>query len=206
MNTAATHDSPRLLTSFANPTKYKYNAKPHENRDYITGKPDKESYRRAKLYLIHQFTSLGAPHIWNGDEMGMWGSDDPDCRKPLWWPEFDFEPEYRNNFQPGEKEFDEVGFNREHFDFYKKIIQIRKENPVLVDGDFEFLVTEGKMLSYKRKDNTDDIIIIFNLEDNDKEFELPKGESFESLLDNAKANDKVMLRSLTAGVYKRVNE
>ena len=75
-----------------------------------------------------------------------------------------------------------------------------------MDGDFEFLITEGKMLSYKRKDNTDEIIIIFNLEDNDKEFELPKGESFESLLDNAKANDKVVLPSLTAGVYKRVNE
>ena len=71
-----------------------------------------------KLYLIHQFTTLGAPQIWNGDELGMTGGDDPDCRKPLWWPGIDFDPEYRNNFQPGKKEYDKVGFNQEHFDFY----------------------------------------------------------------------------------------
>ena len=206
MNTAATHDSPRLLTSFANPTKYKYHAKPHENREYITGKPDEESYRRAKLYLIHQFTSLGAPHIWNGDEIGMWGSDDPDCRKPLWWPEFDFEPEYRNNFQSGKKEFDEVGFNREHFYFYKKLIQIRKDNSVLVNGDFEFLTTERKMLSYKRKDNSDEIIIVFNLEDEDREFELPVGESFESLLDNTKTSNSIVLAPLTGEILKRIDK
>jgi len=206
MNTAATHDSPRLLTSFANPTKYKYQAKPNDNPDYITGKPDDETYQRIKLYLIHQFTTLGAPQIWNGDEMGMWGGDDPDCRKPLWWPEFEFDPEYRNNFQPGEKEFDEVGFNQEHFSFYKNLVQIRKENPVLVDGEFEFLVTEGKRLSYKRKSDNDEIIVIFNLEDEDSEFELPEGEMFVNLLDGLNARGQVLLPSLKAGVFKRISE
>ena len=81
MNTAATHDTPRLLTSFANPGMYKVNAKPDADPEYITGKPDEEVYQREHLYLIHQFTNVGAPHIWNGDEMGMWGGDDPDCRK-----------------------------------------------------------------------------------------------------------------------------
>ncbi len=206
MNTAATHDSPRLLTSFANSTKYKYQAKPNDNPDYITGKPDDETYQRVKLYLIHQFTTLGAPQIWNGDELGMWGGDDPDCRKPLWWPEFEFDPEYRNNFQPGKKEFDEVGFNKEHFEFYKKIIQIRKENPVLVDGSFEFLVASGKRLSYKRKNDTDEIIVIFNLEDEDSEFELPEGEMFVNLLDGLNTRGQVLLPSLEAGVFKRISE
>ncbi len=206
MNTAATHDSPRLLTSFANPTKYKYQAKPNDNPDYITGKPDAETYQRTKLYLIHQFTSIGAPQIWNGDEMGMWGGDDPDCRKPLWWPEYDFESEYRSNFQPGEKKFDEVGFNKEHFEFYKKIVQIRKENPVLVDGSFEFLIASGKKLSYKRKNDNDEIIVIFNLEDEDSKFELPEGEMFVNLLDGLNARGQVLLPSLETGVFKRISE
>lgn len=206
MNTAATHDSPRLMTSFANPTKYKYHAKPNEDKNYISGKPNPKTYQRVKLYLIHQFTSLGAPHIWNGDEMGMWGGDDPDCRKPLWWPEFDFEPEYRNNFQKGKKVFDEVGFNQQHFDFYKKLIQIRKDNPVLTDGDFEFLITKGKMLSYQRKDDSSEIIVMFNLEDADRAFEFPAGESFINLLDTTNANGSVVLPSLTAGIYKRVDK
>ena len=206
MNTASTHDSPRLLTSFANPTKYKYRAKPNENPEYITGKPDEETYQRAKLYLIHQFTSLGAPHIWNGDEIGMWGADDPDCRKPLWWPEFEFEPEYRNNFQPGEKEFDEVGFNPEHYAFYKKLILIRKENPVLVEGEFEFLIADGKKLSYKRKNDTDEIIVVFNLEKEDSKFKLPEGEMYLNLLDGLSVSGQVLLPSLEAGVLKRTSE
>ena len=206
MNTAATHDSPRLLTSFANSSKYKYQAKPNDNPNYITGKPDEETYRRTKLYLIHQFTTLGAPQIWNGDEMGMWGGDDPDCRKPLWWTEYEFEPEYRNNFQPGPKVFDEVGFNKEHFEFYKKIIQIRKENPVLADGNFEFLITDGKMLAYKRKNDTDEIIVMFNLEDGEREFVLPEGESFINLMDDTPASGKVVIPTLFAGVYKRLNK
>lgn len=204
MNTAATHDSPRLLTSFANPTKYKYQAKPNDNPDYITGKPNEETYQRVKLYLIHQFTSLGAPHIWNGDEMGMWGADDPDCRKPLWWPEFEFDPEYKNNFQDGKKVYDEVGFNSDHFNFYKKLIQIRKDNPVLVDGDFIFLVAKGKTLAYKRQNNADEILVVFNMEDKDIEYDLPNGAVFMNLLDSTKKHDKIILPSLTAGIYKKI--
>lgn len=204
MNTAATHDSPRLLTSFANPTKYKFQAKPNDNPDYMSGKPNKETYQRVKLYLIHQFTGLGAPQIWNGDELGMWGGDDPDCRKPLWWPEYEFDPEYRNNFQPGKKTFDPVGFNREHFEFYKKIIKIRKENPVLVDGDFKFYLTEGKQLSYIRSDEKDKIIVVFNLQEQEMTFFLPDGERYVNLLDGSETTEQVIMASLSAGVFKRI--
>ena len=46
-----------------------------------------------KLLLIHQFTFIGAPQIWNGEEVGMWGADDPDCRKPLIWDDLVYEDE-----------------------------------------------------------------------------------------------------------------
>lgn len=206
MNTAATHDAPRLLTSFANPTKYKYQAKPNDNPKYITGKPDEETYKRVKLYLIHQFTNQGAPQIWNGDEMGMWGGDDPDCRKPLWWPEFEFDPEYRNNFQPGNKTYDKVGFNEDHFAFYKKIIKIRKENPVLTDGNIEFFIAEGKKLCYKRNDGKDEIIVMFNMdEENANEFPLHPDNKYVSLLDGNEGPLVVSLPPLSAEIYKRIN-
>jgi len=205
MNTAATHDSPRLLTSFANPTKYKFQAKPNDNPDYISGKPDEETYQRVKLYLIHQFTSLGAPQIWNGDELGMWGGDDPDCRKPLWWPEYEFDPEYRNNFQPGKEEFDDVELNKEHLDFYKKIIRIRKENPVLVDGEFNFYLTEGKQLAYLRSNEQDQVFVVFNLQEQPMTFFLPEGERFVNLLDDKEYADQVVVGSLVATILKRVS-
>lgn len=205
MNMSASHDAPRVLTSFANPTKYKYQAKPNDNPNYISGKPNPEVYKRVRLYLVYQFTIPGAPHIWNGDEMGMWGADDPDCRKPLWWPEFEFEPEYRNNFQDGEKKYDVVEFNQEHFDFYKKLIQLRKNNPVLVDGEIEFVKTEGKYLSYQRYDEKEQILVMFNMEYEKKEVELPHDVTYLNLLDGDKTSkDVIVLEPLSAVILKKI--
>ena len=45
---------------------------------------------------MQQFTYIGAPHIWNGDEVGMWGADDPDERKPMVWSDLRYEDESRH--------------------------------------------------------------------------------------------------------------
>jgi glycosidase len=207
MNVSATHDSPRLLTSFANPTKYKYQAKPNDNPEYISGKPNPNVFDRVRLYLVYEFTITGAPHIWNGDEMGMWGADDPDCRKPLWWPEFDFEPEYRNNFQDGKKQYDEVGFNQDHFNFYKKMIKIRKDNPVLTNGDLKFLETKGKYLSYMRYDENDQMIILFNMDNEKRDFDIPANETYLNLMNGTEVVGKsIKLLPLTAVILKKINK
>jgi glycosidase len=189
MNVSSTHDAPRLLSCFGNPTKYKYHALPHENPAYITGKPSEETYQRLRLYLVHLFTSIGAPQIWNGDEMGMWGGDDPDCRKPLWWKEKTFQPETATNFQPGEKRYDEVGFNQQHFDWYKTLIALRKAHPVLVHGDIDFFLTEGQRLGYRRFNDKDEILVFFNLEGSECTFTLPQAGTYTNLLDGTKINE-----------------
>ena len=181
MNVSATHDSPRLPTCFDNPGKYKYRAKPADDPNYHSGRPQQETYRRVRLYLIHQFTSPGAPHIWNGDEMGMWGGDDPDCRKPLWWPEYSFAPETRAPFT-NNKDTDSVGFDKEHHAFYKKLIHIRKENPVLASGKIRFLRAEGKTLGYLRYDDQHEIAVFFNLEKETLTFQLPSKGKYTNLL------------------------
>jgi len=203
MLTAATHDSPRMLTSFDNKGGYKVWAKPNDDSTYQTGKPAPETYNRVKLYLMHQFTIPGSPQIWNGDEMGMWGADDPDCRKPLWWPEFTFEDEYRNNFQKGEKVYDNVGFNKELFDFYKEIISIRKENPVLTNGDIEFLTAEGNKLMYRRYDKNDEILVLFNMEDDAQVFDLPGMHNYKNLMDESSAVKMITLQPKSGMILKR---
>ncbi|MFK5856335.1 MAG: alpha-amylase family glycosyl hydrolase [Bacteroidota bacterium] len=205
MNTAATHDSPRLLTSFNNRNLYKVWAKPNEDTTYKTGMPDATTYQRTKLYLMHQFTIPGAPQIWNGDEMGMWGSDDPDCRKPLWWNEIDFEDEYRNNFQQGEKQYDEVEFNKDYFNFYKQLIAIRKYNQVLATGDIEFIVADGDKLGYRRFDKNNEIIVFFNLESEAESFDLPKGHTYKNLFDDSIISKTITLDAVSGGVLKRLD-
>ena len=206
MNTSSTHDSPRLLSDFYNPNKYKYQASPNDNKDYRTGKPEAESYTRLRLYLIHMFTSIGAPQIYNGEEMGMWGADDPNCRKPLMCKEIKFDPETRTNIQPGPKTYDQVSFNQSQFDLYKKLISIRKNNPVLSDGDMTFLAAEGKKLAYKRSDSKDEIIVIFNLEPTQQNFKLPSNSTWIDLLTNKKIKgNSISLKTLSAAVLKKVD-
>lgn len=203
MNVGATHDSPRLLSDFYNKNRYKFKANPEENASYKTGKPDKETYVRLRLYLVYAFTTIGSPQIWNGDEMGMWGADDPNCRKPLMWPELKFEKEYRNNFQPGKKTFDVVRFDQKLFDYYKKLIKIRKENPVLSAGDIQFIESEGKKLGYSRSDDKNQIIVLFNIEKNRAIFKLEKG-NYEDLLSGKKYHsDYIRLKSMRAVILKK---
>lgn len=182
MNTSSSGDAPRLLSDFYNPGKYKVNAKPAEDPTYRTGKPDEETYQRLRLYLIHQFTTVGAPSIYYGEEAGMWGSDDPDDRKPMWWPDLKFSPENRNNYQPIKKEYDAVGFNQEHAEFYKKLASIRATHSVLSSGKFEFLITEGKKLGYRRYDDKQEIIALMNVEDKANIFTVPRAGKYIDLI------------------------
>lgn len=150
MNLAASHDSPRLATSFFNKGKYKFHSKPQENPDYRTDSPDEATWQRIRLFLLHQFTFIGSPHIWNGDEMGMWGADDPDNRKPLMWSDIDFETETKSDFSKMDYAV-KPAFNRGIFDYYKSLVSLRKNNPALIHGNFEFVESgNANVLIYKR--------------------------------------------------------
>ena len=109
MNVLATHDSPRLVTSVANDNAYKYHASPTADADYDITRPDEDAYARAELLTVAQYLSVGAPHIWQGEELGMWGADDPENRKPMWWPDVDFEDE-RSHPSGKTRDADAVGW------------------------------------------------------------------------------------------------
>ncbi len=133
MNLTASHDVPRVGTSLFNKNKYKVETKPKGENGYKIHQPDQATYDILRLLLIQQFTYIGAPHIWAGDEMGMWGADDPSCRKPLIWPEFQFETEVAHPLGQ-DRPADQVAFKQEVFNMYQKLIQLRKRYAVLSSG------------------------------------------------------------------------
>lgn len=174
MNLTSSHDVPRFATSIYNKNKYKFRAKPDDNPSYKIDKPDAKTFEIMKLILVQQFTYIGAPHIWAGDEMGMWGADDPSTRKPLIWPDLDFEPEttHPNGL---ERPVNEVKFNEEWFDFYQTLIRIRKENPVLSSGKLEYLIVDdqNEVLAYSRFNENHEVIALFNSGSSEKKVSLP---------------------------------
>ncbi len=205
MNTTSSHDAPRLLSDFANPNKYKFKAKPNEDPKYVTGRPDDDEYARLRMYLVSLFTGVGAPQVWYGEEVGMWGGDDPDCRKPMWWNGMTFEGETRTNIQPVKGPTDPVGYNAKQFEWYKSLIQIRRNNPVLWGSKIEFLLAEGRHLAYARSDGKDEIIVVFNASDSRASIKIPRTGRYMDMLNVQTINiSNLSLDPQSAKILKRL--
>lgn len=202
MNVSSSHDAPRLLTDFANNAKYKFRIGASESPDHLSGKPNEETYQRVRLYLLHLFTSVGAPQIWNGEEMGMWGGDDPDCRKPLWWPSFSFSPETRTNYQPVPKLYDSVGFNTVQHQWYKKLAALRQQQEVLRRGDIAFEYAEGQQLMYRRYLGNQQLWVVMNSSNAAASISLPAG-NYTDLLTGASIKAGTALPALSGWVLQK---
>ncbi|OFX22814.1 MAG: hypothetical protein A2041_02070 [Bacteroidetes bacterium GWA2_31_9b] len=174
MNLTSSHDSPRTSTSLYNNGRDKYMTKPWENKDYKIDKPDLKTSKIQEMLLIHQYTFIGAPHIWYGDEVGMWGSDDPCTRKPMVWSDIKYDDEITHPLNQKRKT-DKVEQDSVLLSFYKKLISIRKTNPVLVFGDIDFSLIDdkNKTLAYNRFNETNEVVVVFNKSLNKKILRIP---------------------------------
>jgi len=174
MNLTASHDAPRTSTSLYNNVRYKYKTKPWENTDYKIDKPDEHTRKIQKMLLMHQYTYIGAPHIWYGDEVGMWGADDPCTRKPMVWSDIQYQDETIHPMNKARKR-DEVKQDTALLNFYQKLIQLRKDHPVLVYGKLDFVLVDdaNHTLAYSRYHDSDEIIAAFNKSDQQQILKIP---------------------------------
>lgn len=99
---------------------------------------------RLKLAVTFQMTYSGTPCIYYGDEFGMEGENDPDCRRCMVW--------------------DKKDQDLELFAFYQQLISLRKQYPALRQGTFKFLhAKEGNNgLIYERSDDEETFVIAMN--------------------------------------------
>lgn len=99
MAMSGSHDTPRLATTLYNAeVQYKNEENPRHRPDYRIDQPDADAMRSVRLYRLLQATLPGAPHVYYGDEVGLWGADDPDDRKPMLWPEYNYATEDTHPF------------------------------------------------------------------------------------------------------------
>ncbi|HZW39453.1 MAG TPA: glycoside hydrolase family 13 protein [Ignavibacteriaceae bacterium] len=195
MNLNNSHDTERLLTNIVNRDKYKirdwghtFDLRKGSNKNYDTRKPNDYEIAVNKLITIFQFTYVGAPYVYYGEECGMWGANDPDCRKPMVWPDFKYEEEKYLPNQTLKPSADKVEFNKDLFEHYKKMISIRNDNEVLQTGKFKTLKTDDadNVYAYSRFNDKDEIIVILN-------------NSNEEQKVNLKTNHKEYYKDLLSG-------
>lgn len=190
-NLMGSHDTERLSSLILNPDR-DYDRDAHEgNPVYNPGKPEMEIYEKQKMIFAFQVLYRGAPMVYYGDEIGMWGADDPHCRKPMVWGDLQYDNEIiskDDGFKKGLGSYT-VEQNKDLYEFYKKMIQLKNENQVLKKGDLNFLFSsdEKNTFAFERILGEDKIIAAFNTGIEDDSFEVPvnilKGQ-YEELMTN----------------------
>jgi glycosidase len=197
-NLMDSHDTQRLLSFIKNRDigivrdwgKGFFDATKGSNPKYNSGKPTENDIKILKLIVVYQMTCLGAPMVYYGDEIGMWGANDPCCRKPMIWDDIQCKDEVFNADGSKRSGSDKVEADKELRDFYKKIITVRNKNIALQLGNYKtiYINDAEKIYAFERSFQNQKIIIILNNSEEIQNFELPINEtgSFIDMLNTMK--------------------
>lgn len=139
MNVLGTHDTERILTVLGGESSDGYTNEQLSTKK-MSPKERKEAIKRLKLAFAVIATVPGIPCIYYGDEAGMEGYRDPFNRLPYPWGKED----------------------ASLLDFYKKISQIRVNEPLYKQGLFKIITCDENILSFARHSGKNAVITVVN--------------------------------------------
>lgn len=119
LNLLGSHDTPRIMTECH------------------------EEINRIQLAITFLLTYIGTPMIYYGDEIGLIGENDPDCRRCMPWGH-------------------ESDWNLSIKKYYKKMIQARKEHKALRRGSFLPIFIFNGIYAFQRKYDNDIVLVVLN--------------------------------------------
>jgi cyclomaltodextrinase / maltogenic alpha-amylase / neopullulanase len=148
-----------------------------------------------KLLASLQFSYPGAPCIYYGDEIGLEGEKDPDCRRCYPWG-WDVQSESE-------------GWRLELFNHYKKLIAIRKTNAALRRGDFRTVEADGQrdLYVFERRCADCRCIVAINRSDQNQILALPENVRTLDLFRGRTVHDNlVIVRARQTAVYQLLEQ
>lgn len=175
-NVIDSHDTPRLAQMVVNrntsgqyksPEKFDYNEpgtiSARDNSQYQVRKPNEEDMAIQKLVALFQATYVGAPIIYYGDEAGVWGGQDPDCRKPMPWPDIQMAPEQLDP-RGRPRTPDDANFDEELHAFFRDVIGVHASSSAFKTSDFSVLVADDEkgVFAYSRGTGSDLRVVVIN--------------------------------------------
>jgi len=164
------HDRARFMSYASGDVKFGEDAKAAGWSREI-GISDSTAYD--KMFLLNAFnmTIPGVPVIFYGDEIGMTGAGDPDCRRMM--------------------RFD--GWNKRETRLWKQVstlTHLRKENPELIYGDFINIQTTTDSWVYARKYFDKEALVFINNSAKPKRIEIELPASLKSTTFTATFNSE----------------
>jgi cyclomaltodextrinase / maltogenic alpha-amylase / neopullulanase len=117
---------------------------------------------KIRLAFLIQFTFPGTPAIYYGDEIGLQGEKDPDCRRAFPWQRDRWDQPLR--------------------EWVKKMVALRKEQPALRRGNFERLCSESQngCCAYLRSYQGSTLLVIVNASAESRLLQVPVSWQSES--------------------------
>ncbi|WP_304653942.1 alpha-glucosidase [Domibacillus sp. PGB-M46] len=229
------HDIPRSISTFGNDTEYWDQSGKALATMYLLMKGTPFIYQGQEIGMtnvqfesIEDYNDIAIKNLYeleteNGkthDEImeTIWRSGRDNSRTPMQWnqewnagfttgsPWLKVNPNYKQiNVENALKDPDSLYF------YYKKLIQMRKENPTLIYGTYDILLEKHKQIyAYTRTLKDETILVLTNLSDREACFDLPGNLTYSSkeLLisnyDSKQSEDiqKAMLKPYESRVYK----
>lgn len=129
LNLLDSHDMPRFLTC-------------------VNG--DRSALKLAWLFM---FTIPGAPCLFYGDEIGLDGRHDPDCRKAFPWDESHWDLDLRT--------------------FVRQCIELRKSRAALRRGQYQRVYAADQVFAFTRTLPDETIYVVLNSSDEQRTVQLP---------------------------------
>ncbi|MCE1154593.1 MAG: hypothetical protein LWW91_00465 [Bacteroidales bacterium] len=153
------HDKPRVMAYASGDLKMGEDAK-KAGWEREIGITDSTAYD--KLFLFHAFnlTIPGVPVLFYGDEIGLTGANDPDCRKMMRFEGWNIRES---------KLWDNVA----------KLTKLRRSNPVLLYGSFIDLKNSPAQWVYARKYFDKEAVVLFNTSDQARKIRISLPEYFD---------------------------
>ena len=128
-----------------------------------------ENRAKQKLAAAMMLLMPGMPMIYYGDEYGLTGAKDPDCRRGMLW-----DPKYQDE---------------DTYEWYKALIRIRKKCPAIISGKIARYVT----------DNEKGLIVYECEADNHKFAVIFQGKDCKSTLDEYKGRTELIRNTVFSG-------
>ena len=215
-NLISSHDTPRLRSIILNHAvtmngfaDFHRKSKLECNPSYKTGRGGEKERKLHILAAAFQALYIGAPMIYYGDEYGMTGANDPDCRKPMLWPDMKYENESLRPGPGSEKEPNRPDLLL--FESYREFLSARKKSPAITRGSYKTLLAEkdGRLLVFERKLGEETVVCVFNASSQSRTVLLPaKGVKKPRLLAGAascsveKGKLRVQISALSAAAVR----
>jgi len=114
--------------------------------------------KKVMLAMLIQFAYPGSPGVYYGDEIGLEGGKDPDCRRTFPW--------------------EESRWNSELHDWVKKLISLRKRSPALRRGSLQSILVDDarSCCAFLRKLGDERLLVVINSSSNRRQLHLPVGK------------------------------